>query len=466
MAAKPPRVKYACDECGYESPRWLGRCPSCGSWNSMREVQAAPVSPRGGLAPGRRSAAGQPAPEPVRLSQVDPTDDARFPTGVGEFDRVLGGGLVPGSVVLVGGDPGVGKSTLLLQAGDHFARAHGDVLYVSAEESLRQVALRARRLGLDDTPLRLIAETDVDAAVDAALHVRPKLMIVDSIQAVSTADADSVPGSLVQVRECAARLIRLAKLEGIAVLMVGHVTKQGSLAGPKVLEHAVDAVLYLEGERDTQFRVMRAVKNRFGSTDEIGIFEMGDAGLRDVANPSALFLQERAAGEPGTVVVAGVEGSRSLLVEVQALVGPAPFGGTPRRQVSGVDYQRAAIVLAVLERRCGMPLHTHDVYINAVGGVRLDEPAADLAVALAVASAFRDRPVDAGTVVFGEVGLTGEVRGVRQAERRAREAAKLGFRRCILPRSNVPPGAAAADIQFFGVSTVVDALRAVEAGSA
>lgn len=460
MATKAPRVKFTCEECGYESPRWLGRCPSCQAWNSLREVRAAPSFPRGGRQDERGRARA------YKLHEVDPTDDARAPTDIAEFDRVLGGGLVPGSVVLVGGDPGVGKSTLLLQAGDKFARAHGNVLYVSAEESLKQVALRARRLGLSSTPLDIVAETDVDAAIGAALDLRPKLVIVDSIQAVSTADADSVPGSLVQVRECAARLIRLAKTEGIAVLLVGHVTKQGALAGPKVLEHAVDAVLYLEGERDTQFRIMRAVKNRFGSTDEIGIFEMGDAGLQDVANPSGLFLQERAAGEPGTVVVAGVEGSRSLLVEVQALVGPAPFGGTPRRQVSGVDYQRAVIVLAVLERRCGIPLHTHDVYINAVGGVRLDEPAADLAVALAVASAFRDQPVDPGTVVFGEVGLTGEVRGVRQAERRAREAAKLGFRRCILPRSNVPAGSSAADIQFVGVSAVADALRAVEKNSA
>lgn len=460
MATRTPRLKYTCEECGYESLRWLGRCPACQAWNSLHEVQTASLPSR------ERRASRTNRSRAYKLHEIDPTDDARAETGVGEFDRVLGGGLVPGSVVLVGGDPGVGKSTLLLQAADKFAQRHGDVLYVSAEESLKQVALRGRRLGLGSTPLTIVAETDVDAAIGVALEHRPKLLIVDSIQAVSSADFDSVPGSLVQVRESAGRLIRLAKTENIAVLLVGHVTKQGSLAGPKVLEHAVDTVLYLEGERDTQFRVMRAVKNRFGSTDEIGIFEMGDSGMRDVSNPSGLFLQERATGEPGTVVAASVEGSRSLLVEVQALVGPAPFGGTPRRQVSGVDYQRAIIVLAVLERRCGIPLHTHDVYINAVGGVRLDEPAADLAVALAVASAYRDRPVDAGTVVFGEVGLTGEVRGVRQAERRAREAAKLGFRRCILPRSNTPQGRTATDIQYFGVSAVADALRAVDTGTA
>ncbi len=455
MATKAPRVKYACEECGYESLRWLGRCPSCQAWNSLHEVPSAPShsrNSRGGVIPKTRA---------YKLHEIDPTDDARRPTGVVEFDRVLGGGLVPGSVVLVGGDPGVGKSTLLLQAADKFARTHGDVLYVSAEESLQQVALRARRLGIGAEPLALASETDVDAVIELALDRKPQLLIVDSIQAVSSADFDSVPGSLVQVRESAARLIRLAKSESIAVLLVGHVTKQGSLAGPKVLEHAVDTVLYLEGERDTQFRMMRAVKNRFGSTDEIGIFEMADTGLREVANPSALFLQERATGAPGTVVVASVEGSRSLLVEVQALVAPAPFGGTPRRQVSGVDYQRAVIVLAVLERRCGIPLHTHDVYINAVGGVRLDEPAADLAVALAVVSAFGERPVDPSTVVFGEVGLTGEVRGVQQAERRAREAAKLGFRRCILPKANIAANKAVGDVQFYGVSTVIDALAAV-----
>lgn len=455
MATKAPRVKYACEECGYESLRWLGRCPSCQTWNSLREVPSAPPSFRADRGGGATRASA------YQLHEIDPSAQARQSTGLAEFDRVLGGGLLPGAVVLLGGDPGVGKSTLLLQAADAFARLHGDVLYVSAEESLQQTALRARRLGIGADRLYLAAETDVDAIIALAEERRPGLLVVDSIQAVATADYDSVAGSLVQVRESAARLIRLAKTEAVAVLLVGHVTKQGSVAGPKVLEHAVDTVLYLEGERDTQFRVMRAVKNRFGSTAEIGIFEMADAGLREVANPSALFLQERAAGQPGTAVAASVEGSRSLLVEVQALVAPAPFGGTPRRQVSGVDYQRAVIVLAVLERRCGIPLHSQDVYINVVGGVRLDEPAADLAVALAVASAFYDLPVDPGTVIFGEVGLTGEVRGVRQAERRAREAFKLGFRRCILPKGNVPQGKA-TELEYFGVATVSEALRALE----
>jgi len=452
MATKAPRVKYVCEECGYESPRWLGRCPSCQTWNSLHEVPEAPSFSRTIRDELTPSAAA------YKLNEIDPASETRCSTGMAEFDRVLGGGLLPGAVVLLGGDPGVGKSTLLLQAADLFARAHGDVLYVSAEESLHQVALRARRLGAGAERLALAAETDVDAIVALAQARKPRLLVVDSIQAVATADYDSVAGSLVQVREAAARLIRLAKTENVTVLLVGHVTKQGTVAGPKVLEHAVDTVLYLEGERDTQFRVLRAAKNRFGSTAEIGIFAMGDAGLQEVANPSALFLQERAAGQPGTVVAASVEGSRSLLVEVQALVAPAPFGGTPRRQVSGVDYQRAAIVLAVLERRCGVPLHSQDVYINVVGGVRLEEPAADLAVGLAVASAFFDVPLDPGTVVFGEVGLTGEVRGVRQAERRAREASKLGFRRCILPRANMPQGGT-TELEYYGVATVSEALR-------
>lgn len=454
MAGKAARSKYECEQCGYEALRWFGRCPSCQEWNTLVEVSTTSSPARGG---GALSAAV--AAVPLRLSEIDPKAEERASTGLTEFDRVLGGGIVPGSVVLIGGDPGVGKSTLLLQACNRFAERHGVTLYVSAEESLQQVALRARRLGLQSPGLILLSETDVDVAVATALAEKPKLVVIDSIQAVAASGLDGVPGSLTQVREAAARLIRFAKSENIPVLIVGHVTKQGSLAGPKVLEHAVDTVLHLEGERDTNFRIMRAVKNRFGSTEEIGIFEMGDEGLHEVNNPSGLFLQQRAQGQPGTAVVASLEGTRALLIEVQALVGPMPFGGTPRRQVSGLDYQRAIIVLAVLERRCGIALHTHDVYVNAAGGVRVSEPAADLAVALAIASATLDRPVDADLVVFGEVGLTGEVRGVRQAERRVRAAAQLGFERCILPKNNVPKGRFDWGAQCIGVSTVAEALR-------
>lgn len=453
--SKAARVVYACEQCGHESPKWFGRCPSCNEWNSLVESRTHRRGPAGRVGPVSGFA---PGPEPRKLSDIDPDGEVRLPMGVDEFDRVLGGGVVAGSVVLIGGDPGVGKSTLLLQAAARFASRHGPTLYVSGEESLQQVALRARRLGLDDPNLHLLSETDVDAAVAAAAATKPALLVVDSIQAVATGDVDGVPGSLAQVRETSARLIRLAKGDNIPVFIVGHVTKQGALAGPKVLEHAVDTVLYLEGERDTNFRIMRAVKNRFGSTDEIGIFEMGDGGLNEVADPSGLFLQERAGGQPGTAVVAALEGTRVLLIEVQALVGPTPFGGTPRRQVSGLDYQRAVIVLAVLERRCGLSLHTHDVYVNAAGGVRVSEPAADLAIALAVASAALDRALDPRVVVFGEVGLAGEVRGVRQAERRARAAAQLGFTRCIMPAAGVPSGAPWG-LECVGAPTVQHALR-------
>ncbi|OUN01686.1 MAG: DNA repair protein RadA [Firmicutes bacterium ZCTH02-B6] len=452
MATRAARMRFACQQCGYESPRWLGRCPSCQAWNSLVPQEAAPSTPL----PAARAAIR-------RLSDVDPSLERRSSTGIAELDRVLGGGVVPGSVVLMGGEPGIGKSTLLLQASHSFAQLHGSVLYVCAEESVHQVAMRAARLGVRAELLHVLAESDVDVIVATAEAERPRWLVVDSIQTVAASDVDGPPGSLVQVRESAARLARLARETGIPVLLVGHVNKQGFLAGPKVLEHAVDAVLYLEGERHTQFRTLRAAKNRFGSTHEVGLFEMVDTGLREVPNPSELFLQERVAGQPGTVVAALMEGTRPLLVEVQALVGPAPFGGTPRRQVAGVDYQRAAIVLAVLERRCGLPLHAADVYVNAAGGVRADEPAVDLAVALAVASAHLDRPIDPGTVVFGEVGLTGEVRATRHAERRIQEAAKLGFRRCVMPKANhtgrpVPPG-----FECAGVATVIEALLTVDA---
>lgn len=455
MATKAARLRYTCRQCGYESARWLGRCPQCQEWNSLAPEEPWPSHP----------AASRPSPAVQRLSDVDPSSDSRSSTGLAELDRVLGGGVVPGSVVLLGGEPGIGKSTLLLQASHLFAELHGPVLYVCAEESVQQIALRAARLGARSALLHVLPETDVDAVVAVARERRPRWLVVDSIQTIAAADVDGPPGSLTQVRETAARLTRLAREEAIPVLLVGHVNKQGALAGPKVLEHAVDAVLYLEGERHTQFRTLRAAKNRFGSTNEVGLFEMAEQGLREVPNPSEVFLQERAVGQPGTVVAAVLEGTRPLLVEVQALVGPAPFGGTPRRQVAGVDYQRAVIVLAVLERRCGLPLHNQDVYINVAGGVRADEPAADLAIALAVASAHLDCPVDPGTVVFGEVGLAGEVRATRQAERRIQEAAQLGFQRCILPQASWSTRAASLGIEGVGVATVAEALLTVKASA-
>jgi len=452
MATRGARLRYTCQQCGYESPRWLGRCPQCQEWNSLvqAEVPTAPPTLR-------------PHPGPRRLIEVDPALQSRRTTGLTELDRVLGGGVVPGSVVLLGGEPGIGKSTLLLQASHLFAELHGPVLYVCAEESVQQVAMRAARLDARSVHLHVLPETDVDAVVAAARELEPRWLVVDSIQTVAASGVEGQPGSLAQVREAAARLTRLAREDSVPVLLVGHVNKQGALAGPKVLEHAVDAVLYLEGERHTQFRTLRAAKNRFGSTNELGLFEMTEQGLREVPNPSELFLQGRAAGQPGTVVAAVMEGTRPLLVEVQALVGPAPFGGTPRRQVAGLDYQRSAIVLAVLERRCGLPLHTADVYINVAGGVRVEEPAVDLAVAMAVASAHLDRPVDPRTVVFGEVGLAGEVRATRHAERRIQEAAQLGFRRCVLPEASWSRRAASFGIEGVGVATVAEALLTIGA---
>jgi DNA repair protein RadA/Sms len=374
-----------------------------------------------------------------------------------EFDRVMGGGLVTGSLILLGGDPGVGKSTLLLQVAEAYATRWGDALYVSAEESARQLRLRASRLGVQCERLSVLNETNLDNIMACAESIRPGLMVVDSIQAIATGGVDSVPGSVTQTRACTYALMQLAKTRAITVILVGHVNKQGALAGPKVLEHAVDVVLGFEGERHTAYRLLRAVKNRYGSTNELGVFNMTEAGLEQVTNPSALFLSERPEGAPGSVVVACMEGSRPLLVEIQALVGPAPFGGTPRRQTAGVDRNRAAIVLAVLEKRAGLQLQSHDVYINVAGGLTVDEPAADLGIALAVASSFKGRQIEPHTAVFGEIGLVGELRRVSHAERRLNEALKLGFHRCIMPDSISVKRAGA--IEMAAVKSLTEALQ-------
>lgn len=399
-----------------------------------------------------------PATTSVRSVPVDQAvgdDEPRFPLGDAELDRVLGGGIVPGSLVLVGGEPGVGKSTLLLQLAAAFARRCGGVLYVSGEESVQQVGMRARRLNAAVDRLRLLSETRVDVIEEVILAEAPRLVVIDSIQTMVHPDLESGPGSVAQVRECCHFLGRVAKEKGISLFIVGHVNKQGSLAGPKVLEHAVDAVLSFEGEQQTSFRLLRATKNRFGSTQEVGIFEMTREGLRPVANPSQLFLAERPAGSPGSVVTASREGSRPLLVEVQALVAPTAFGGTPRRQVAGVDYNRVSIILAVLERRVGINLQTQDVYVNIAGGVKISEPSCDLAVAAAVASSYHGRPVDPSTVIFGEVGLAGEVRSVGHLDERLAEAARLGFRQAVVPgqRSEQDSG-----IRLVRVGTVEEAL--------
>jgi len=423
------RSRFVCQQCGAAAPKWQGRCEACGAWNTLQEEASATARGPGiaaKTAGGRRVAfvglQGQTAPPP------------RILTSLAELDRVLGGGLVPASAVLVGGDPGIGKSNILLQAAARIARTGRRVLYISGEEAVEQVRMRAARLDLADAPLALAAATALrDIAASLEAETEAALVIIDSIQTLWLDALDSAPGTVAQVRSCAAELIRLAKSRGFALVLVGHVTKEGTLAGPRVLEHMVDATLYFEGDRGHQFRILRATKNRFGATDEIGVFEMTERGLVEVPNPSALFLAERRGNVAGSAVFAGIEGTRPVLVEVQALLAPSA-GGSPRRQVVGWDSGRLAMLMAVLEARCGMTLGMNDVYLNIAGGLRIAEPAADLAVAAALASAATDRPTDPGMVYFGEIGLSGEIRQVAQAEARLREAQKLGFSAATLPR--------------------------------
>lgn len=480
------RSHFVCQECGAESVRWLGRCPECAAWNSLVEEAVAP--PAGAAGSGARGAwhsGGQGAApaEPRRLAEVEAPAGERSASGLAELDRVLGGGMVAGSLVLLGGDPGIGKSTLLLQVCNHVAGAapgatpassHGAgtrVLYVTGEESAAQVKLRADRLGGAPDELYILPETDLSLIEQAVERLQPGLVVADSVQTVFSPGVESAPGSVSQVRECAAAFMRLAKSRGITTFLVGHINKEGALAGPKVLEHMVDVVLYLEGERHHAYRILRGVKNRFGPTSEIGVFTMGEAGLEEVANPSELFLAERPAGVAGSVVVAGMEGSRPVLVEVQALLsGPNP--ATPRRTVAGIDHNRLALLLAVLEKRAGLGLGSYDAYVKVVGGLRLDEPAADLGVVLALASAFRERPVDARAAVAGEVGLGGEVRAVARIEARLAEAARLGFARVILPERSRravarsggpggPPGSGGPPgLELVGVEDVAGAISA------
>jgi DNA repair protein RadA/Sms len=459
--AKPPKVLFVCQECGAQAPKWMGRCAECGAWNSLVEerVADAPVT---GAPPGTpRYALGGGAG--ARLyADIQMADAPRLSSGIEEFDRVLGGGIVPGSLVLLGGEPGIGKSTLLLQAAASFSKAVGPVLYSSGEESEHQVKSRGERLGVADAPLYLLAETCLERVLEEAARIRPSLLVVDSIQTVYSLKLQSAPGSIGQVRECATQLLFTAKGQNLPTFLVGHVTKEGSLAGPKSLEHIVDTVLYFEGEQHHVHRIIRAVKNRFGEVSELGVFEMTGTGLRPVPNPSQLFLAERPAASPGSAVVCCIEGSRPILVEVQALVSGSLYGN-PRRTAIGFDQNRLSLLLAVLEKRAGLSLVGDDVFVNVAGGMSLDEPAADLAVAAAVASSFRNRPVRAKTAVFGEIGLAGEVRAVTQAARRVREAAQMGFSRCILPRGNVDPRdlPAAEGCELAGVGGVGEALDAL-----
>ncbi|WP_456427132.1 DNA repair protein RadA [Rhodocaloribacter sp.] len=425
-----PRTRYVCRECGQVSPQWMGKCPSCDAWSSLvEEVAPTPVKARVGRAVGARGGA-----RPARLAEVTLGEEPRLRTGVSEFDRVMGGGIMRGSVTLVAGDPGIGKSTLMTELGKHLPERR--LLYVTGEESPRQVKLRARRLGVDGDAFFLFPETNVEAIVGAAREMEPDLMIVDSIQTLFRPDLESAPGSVSQVRESAASLIHLAKQIDLPTFLVGHVTKDGAIAGPRVLEHMVDTVLYLEGDRHHAYRILRAVKNRFGSTNEIGVFEMRAGGLAEVTNPSAIFLSQRSYGVSGSTVVCALEGTRPLLVEIQALVTPSSYA-SPQRTATGFDNRRLQMLLAVLEKREGLRLSSHDVFVNVAGGVRLTEPAVDLGILVAVASSFHDVPTDTGTVLIGEVGLGGEVRTVSQIEARLKETAKLGFERALVPEHNL-----------------------------
>ncbi len=453
---KAPKPVFVCQECGAQSPKWLGRCVECGAWNSLVEERPAPEPPP---AEARRYAALSTGTA-RRYAEVDTEVAERIGTGIGELDRVLGGGIVPGSLVLLGGEPGIGKSTLLLQAAAHVAARVGPVLYASGEESEHQVKSRGERLGIGDAPLYLLAETCLERILEEVARLRPALLVIDSIQTVFSLRLQSAPGSIGQVREAATQLLFLSKGQNLPTFLVGHVTKEGSLAGPKSLEHIVDTVLYFAGESHHAHRLVRAVKNRFGAVSELGVFEMTERGLRPVANPSELFLAERPAASPGSVVLCCVEGSRPLLVEVQALVSTSTYGNA-RRMASGLDPQRLALLLAVLEKRVGLNLVAEDVFVNVAGGLTVDEPAADLAVLAAIASSVRNRPVRPKTAVFGEVGLAGEVRSISQGPLRVREAAHMGLGRCVLPPGNCAPADAPAGLELVPVRHVTDALEAL-----
>ena len=451
------KTVYVCSECGYETPRWLGRCPDCGSWNTLTEQESAPAlrleEKKLKRAPGNDA-------EALRIDRIPDETIARRSCGIGELDRVLGGGVVDGSLILVGGDPGIGKSTLLTQVCANMANDGACVLYVSGEESARQIKMRANRLGAGGTGFYVLSENDMNTVGKRMEQLSPTVMIVDSIQTMYRPEIASAPGSVSQVRECASMLMRLAKVSGCSVFLVGHVTKEGSLAGPRVLEHMVDAVLYFEGDRQHQYRLLRAVKNRFGSVNELGMFEMASEGMIEVTNASEALLSERAHDASGCVVMAALEGSRPLLTDVQALVATTVFGN-PRRMASGIDQGRLALLLAVMEKRANFRLYDKDVYINIAGGMTLNEPAADLALCAAIASSFRNRPIEPNWAVMGEIGLAGEVRAVSQAERRAAECARLGFKHILLPKANLRAfreGRESAEIELHGVETIAEAI--------
>jgi DNA repair protein RadA/Sms len=448
------KTTFHCQTCGHQAPRWLGRCPDCGGWNSFKEERVA-SAPK-----GRQSLVKAAVAVATPISDIEIVGEPRRSTGLGEFDRVLGGGVVPGSVMLIGGDPGIGKTTLLLQALPLLAEAGEQVLYVSGEESPRQIKMRGQRLGIDGKHLLILGETSLEQILKAIQDVKPAAVVVDSIQTVYTEQLTSAPGSISQVQEVAGQLMWFAKRNNVPVFIIGHVTKEGAIAGPRLLEHIVDTVLYFEGDKSHSFRILRAVKNRFGSTNEIGVFEMKDGGLEEVSNPSELFLAERPQRSTGSVVVSSLEGTRPILVELQALVSSTNYP-MPKRMANGVEANRLSLLLAVMEKRLGMHLSGQDVYVNVVGGIHIDEPAIDLGIVAAVTSSLRECPIDFTTLVMGEVGLGGEVRAISQAELRIREAAKMGFKRCLLPERNVAKLDPVEGIELVGIREVGDALDVV-----
>jgi DNA repair protein RadA/Sms len=443
---KKIKTAFFCQNCGHQSPKWLGKCPSCNEWNRFVEEETRAVDPAG-------PAGIQFNEAPLPIDEIVADEKERMTTGISEMDRVLGGGIVNGSVTLVGGDPGIGKSTLLLQVVNNLAEKDLKILYISGEESAKQIKLRGKRIGASSKNLFVLVEIDLDSIVKHIKEISPRAVVIDSIQTMYSPVLTSAPGSVGQVRESSGRLILLAKKTGIPIFLVGHVTKDGSIAGPKVLEHMVDTVLYFEGDSSHAYRIIRAMKNRFGPTNEIGVFEMRSNGLNEVANPSAFFLTERPEGEAGSVVVPSIEGTRPILIEIQSLVNPTNFG-MPRRTTIGVDHNRVALLAAVMDKVCGYRLSGHDIFINVAGGMKVDEPAVDLGIVASMASSFLDKPIDKGTVVFGEVGLAGEVRGISQMDIRIKEAARMGFVRCIIPQTSSRNGFAEKKIECIRVNSL------------
>ena len=444
------KTVFVCQKCGSSFPKWMGKCPDCESWNSLVEERLS-KKPRG-------VPQGKPFVGPISLDRIEINEEIRIKTQISELDRVLGGGMVKGGVVLVGGDPGIGKSTLLLEVAERVAQIKGRVLYVTGEESATQIKLRAERMKINSSQIQVLTETDLYVILNVLKRELPVLAVIDSIQTMNSQELESVPGSISQIRECTAQLLALGKAYSCSLFLIGHVTKEGAIAGPRVLEHMVDTVLYFEGDKNYAYRILRAVKNRFGPSGEIGVFQMEEKGLKEITNPSQVFLSERNKNLSGSTVVCAMEGTRPILLEVQALTSPASYG-MPQKVASGVDYKRLALLLAVLEKRVGINIGTFDVFVNVAGGIRVEEPAIDLGTLVAIVSSFKDMPVDQNTVVIGEVGLDGEVRAVSQIQPRIKEAQKLGFKRCIIPRGNKKSLNQKLEIENIGVGEINETIN-------